>query len=73
MLSMENSPVIRCIKFGYNLTDRKDWTKAADCQYYSPKVPADSRKRQSNKARTASKTSKAIVSKARKGKPKGWF
>jgi hypothetical protein len=74
IINMENSPIVRCVKYGYDLTDKKSWVKAANCQYFTPKIPKDSRKPQNiNRARTASKANKTIVSKARKEKPKGWF
>ncbi|HML02167.1 MAG TPA: hypothetical protein VK487_02210 [Candidatus Bathyarchaeia archaeon] len=74
IISMENSPIVRCIKYGYNLTDKKSWAKAANCQYYTPKIPTDSRKPQNtNRARTASKANKTVIARAGKEKSKRWF
>jgi hypothetical protein len=74
IVSMENSPIVRCVKYGYNLTDKKSWAKAANCQYFTPKTRQTlENPKITNKARTASKTNKKIVPKARREKPKGWF
>jgi hypothetical protein len=74
IVSMENSPIVRCIKYGYNLTDKKSWAKAANCQYFTPKTRQTLESPKiTNKARTASKTNKTIIPKARREKPKGWF
>jgi hypothetical protein len=68
-ISMEDSAIIRCIKYGYNLTNKKDRTKAANCKDYTSKIPTDPRK---TKNKTHQKT-KSSSSKARKGNHNGWF
>lgn len=37
-ISMEDSSVNRCIKYGYDLSKRKDWKTAANCQDYTSKI-----------------------------------
>jgi len=37
-ITMKDSAVVRCIKYGYDLSNRKDWKTAANCQGYTAKV-----------------------------------
>lgn len=37
-ISMEDSAIIRCIKYGYNLTNKKDRKKAANCKDYTSNI-----------------------------------
>ena len=73
-ISMEDSSVFRCIKYGYDLSKRKDWTKANNCQDFTPKIMASSQKpKKDTKSKASSRINKASSPKTRKGKPNGWF
>jgi len=73
-ISMENASIIRCIKYGYNLSNKKDWTTATNCQDFTSKiVTANGKAEKNNESQASSKISKTTFSKTRKGKPKGWF
>jgi hypothetical protein len=37
-ITMEDSSVYRCIRYGYDLSKRKDWKTAANCKDYTPKI-----------------------------------
>jgi len=37
-ISMKDSSVIRCIKYGYELPQKKDWKTAANCPDFTPKI-----------------------------------
>jgi hypothetical protein len=37
-ITMEDSSIIRCMKYGYNLSDKKTWKTAANCKSYTAKV-----------------------------------
>lgn len=74
-ISMEDSSIIRCIKYGYNLTNKKTWLTAQKCQDYTPKIPTDPRKTKNNKNKPQpkTKTSSLTKPKPKKGKSNGWF
>ena len=64
-ISMGNS-VLRCIKYGYDLSKKKDWTTVANCPGFTPKITTKSRKpKKDNKNRASSKMNKTTFSKAR--------
>ena len=73
-ISMEDASIIRCIKYGYNLSNKKDWTTAINCQDFTSKiVTANGKSKKNNENHASSKISKTTFSKTRKRKPDGWF
>jgi hypothetical protein len=72
-ISMEDSSVFRCIKYGYDLSKRKDWTKANNCQDFSPKIADNRKPKNDDKSRASPRKNRTTLSKTRKGKPNGWF
>jgi len=67
-ISMEDSSVIRCIKYGYNLSNKKDWKTAANCQDFTPKIEAKDQKQGKN-----TKNNKTTPLKRAKKESRSWF
>jgi len=41
----DNTAVSRCLKYGYDLTDKKTWKNAANCPDYTTKIRKDNVKK----------------------------
>ena len=37
-ITMKGNAVIRCIKYGYDLSNRKNWKTATECKGYTAKI-----------------------------------
>ena len=73
-ISMENSSVMRCIKYGYDLSKRKDWKTAENCKDYTPKMAPKSPKQKNNTKNKAKATlNRRPTQKRRTPEPNGWF
>jgi hypothetical protein len=71
---MEDSSVIRCIKYGYDLSNKKDWKTAANCQDFTPKIEAKYQKSGKNtKTKKTTVSNKRVSPKQVKKESRGWF
>jgi len=72
-ISMEDSSVMRCIKYGYNLSKRKDWKTAENCHDYTPKIAEKNPKQKKNSKNKTTTPNKRPTQKRRTPEPNGWF
>jgi hypothetical protein len=71
---MEASSMNRCIKYGYDLSKRKDWKTAADCKDYTPKIaPKNPKQKKNNKNKTTTSSNKRTNQKRKTPESNGWF
>jgi hypothetical protein len=72
-ISMEDSSMNRCIKYGYDLSKHKDWKTAANCKDYTPKIaPKNTKQKKNNKNKTTS-LNKRTNQKHKTPESNGWF
>ena len=44
-ISIENSTVIRCLKYGYDLSNKKDWKAANNCPDFTTKIEKNKKRK----------------------------
>jgi hypothetical protein len=73
-ITMEDSAVNRCIKYGYDLSKKKDWKTAANCQDYTPKIiEKNPKQKKNNKNKTKTGVNKRTIPKRKTPETNGWF
>jgi hypothetical protein len=48
-ITIQNSPVTRCLKYGYDLSNKKDWKTANNCPDYTSKTATNKKKQNPKK------------------------
>lgn len=74
-ISMEDSSVNRCIKYGYDLSKRKDWKTAANCQDYTSKIVSknSAKLKETKKIKARTGLNRRNSPKRKASEAKGWF